>query len=136
MPLLSALLFCGGLLYAAVDDIRTRTVDDRVCLCIAAAGLFSLGAASLPGALLGALPFYIGAGFGKNGAGDVFLAAACGFVLKPYRTMLGLGLFCVFYGLYIGGWTAAAKIRCRPAPQSCPLAPFLAAGFIPAYFIC
>ena len=33
-----AILFCGGLIYAAVDDLRTRTVSDIVCIVIALAG--------------------------------------------------------------------------------------------------
>ena len=32
-----ALVFCGGLIYAAVDDLKTRTVCDIVCIIIAAA---------------------------------------------------------------------------------------------------
>ena len=30
-----ALVFCGGLIYAAVDDLRSRTVHDIVCIIIA-----------------------------------------------------------------------------------------------------
>ena len=30
-----ALVFCGGLIYAAVDDLKTRTVCDIVCIIIA-----------------------------------------------------------------------------------------------------
>ena len=33
-----AILFCGGLIYAAVDDLRTRTVSNIVCIVIALAG--------------------------------------------------------------------------------------------------
>ena len=32
-----ALVFCGGLVYAAVDDLRTRKVHDIVCIAIALA---------------------------------------------------------------------------------------------------
>ena len=52
-----ALVFCGGLIYAAVDDLRSRTVSDIVCIAIALAGLITIGPASLLGALLAALPF-------------------------------------------------------------------------------
>ena len=34
-----AILFCGGLIYAAVDDLRTRTVSNIVCIVIAFAGV-------------------------------------------------------------------------------------------------
>ena len=33
-----AILFCGGLIYAAVDDLRTRTVSNIVCIVMALAG--------------------------------------------------------------------------------------------------
>lgn len=133
--LLSAVLFCGGLLVAAVHDIRTRTVNDGVCLVIALAGLSSLGPASLLGGLVGALPFYLGSGFGKNGAGDITLCAAVGFVLGPSRTVVGLALFAVCYGIFVLGDAFIAKLRNRPSRTSCPLVPFLAAGFLPAYFL-
>ena len=29
------ILFCGGLIYAAVDDLRTRTVSNIVCIVMA-----------------------------------------------------------------------------------------------------
>lgn len=134
MQTLQAVIFCGGLLFAAVYDIRTRTVSDGVCIVIALAGLVTISPASFLGALLGALPFYIGSGFGKNGAGDITLCAAAGFVLGPSRTMAGLTLFFMLYGLYVLGSALVARLRHRPGMKSCPLVPFLAVGFIPAYF--
>ena len=65
-----AILFCGGLIYAAVDDLRTRTVSNIVCIVIALAGLITISTASLLGALLAMLPFYLCAGFGLMGGGD------------------------------------------------------------------
>lgn len=134
MLAVQAVLFCGGLLFAAVYDIRTRTVSDGVCILIALAGLITINPASFVGALLGAAPFYIGSGFGKNGAGDITLCTAAGFVLGASRTIAGLTLFFVLYGLYVLGGALIAKLRHHPCAKSCPLAPFLAAGFIPAYF--
>ena len=52
-----AILFCGGLIYAAVDDLKTRTVSNIVCIIIALAGLITISPASLLGALLAMLPF-------------------------------------------------------------------------------
>lgn len=132
--ILSATLFCGGLLIAAIHDICTRIVNDGVCLVIALAGLSSLSPASLLGGLVGALPFYLGSGLGKNGAGDITLCAAVGFVLGPSRTVAGLALFAVCYGIFVLGDVLVAKLRNRPSRTSCPLVPFLAAGFLPAYF--
>ena len=85
-----AILFCGGLIYAAVDDLRTRTVSNIVCIVIALAGLITISPASLLGALLAMLPFYLCAGFGLMGGGDWRLAAAVGFVLMLIMTYLFL----------------------------------------------
>ncbi len=135
MQLFQAVLFCGGLLFAAVYDIRTRTVSDGICIAIAMTGLVTISPASFLGTLVGAAPFYIGSGFGKNGAGDIALCAAAGFVLGPSRTIAGLTLFFVLYGFYVLTAALIARLRHRPHPKSCPLVPFLAAGFIPAYFL-
>lgn len=105
-----------------------------MCILIALAGLITISPASLFGALLGAVPFYIGSGLGKNGAGDITLCAAAGFVLGVSRTIAGLTLFLVLYGLFVLGDALIARFRHRPCMRSCPLVPFLAAGFIPAYF--
>lgn len=59
MRWMQALVFCGGLIYAAVDDLKTRTVSDIVCIIIALAGLVTISPASLLGALLAMLPFYL-----------------------------------------------------------------------------
>ena len=80
-----AILFCGGLIYAAVDDLKTRTVSNIVCIVIALAGLITISPASFLGALLAMLPFYLCAGFGLMGGGDWRLAAAAGFVLGVGR---------------------------------------------------
>lgn len=131
---LQALAFCGGLAGAAIYDIRHRLVDDRVCLLIALAGLITVSPASFLGAITAALPFYIGAGFGKNGAGDIYLSAAAGFVLGFHRTLTGLALFFVFYALFVVIGSLVLWLRHRQSLKSCPLVPFIAAGFIPAYF--
>lgn len=134
MSWLQALAFCGGLAGAAAYDIKHRLVDDRVCLIIALAGLITFSPASFLGAVAAALPFYIGAGLGLNGAGDIYLSAAAGFVLGFYRTIAGLMLFFILYALFVLIGSFAQWLRHRPGLKSCPLVPFIAAGFIPAYF--
>ena len=109
-----ALVFCGYLMGASIYDVRHRLVDDRVCVALVLAGLITISPASFLGALAGGLPFYLGAGFGKNGAGDTVLAASAGFVL---------------------GKSLVLKLSHRPTRFTCPLVPFIAAGFIPAYFL-
>lgn len=134
MAWLQALVFCGGLIYAAVDDLKTRTVNDAVCIIIALAGLVTISPASFLGAILAALPFYLCAGFGLIGGGDVRLVAAVGFVLGFDRVITG---FCF---MAIALLLASAAMRVIPALRKGasvkqPLVPFFAAAFIPAYFI-
>ena len=129
------ILFCGGLIYAAVDDLRTRTVSNIVCIVMALAGLITISPASFLGALAGGLPFYLGAGFGKNGAGDTVIAASAGFVLGLSRTLAGLTLFAFCYALFVLGKSLVLKLSQRPTRFTCPLVPFIAAGFSPAYFL-
>lgn len=51
-----AILFCGGLIYAAVDDLRTRTVSNIVCIVIALAGLITISPALPFGGIAGNAP--------------------------------------------------------------------------------
>ena len=99
------------------------------------AGLITISPASFLGALAGGLPFYLGAGFGKNGAGDTVLAASAGFVLGLSRTLAGLTLFAFCCALFVLGKSLVLKLSHRPTRFTCPLVPFIAAGFIPAYFL-
>ena len=134
MQLFQAVLFCGGLLFAAVYDIRTRTVSDGICIAIAMTGLVTISPASFLGTLVGAAPFYIGSGFGKNGAGDIALCAAAGFVLGPSRTIAGLTLFFVLYGFYVLTPDCAAPAQTPPEKLSaCPIS---GCGVYPRIFSC
>ena len=108
-----AILFCGGLIYAAVDDLRTRTVSNIVCIVIALAGLITISPASLLGALLAMLPFYLCAGFGLMGGGDWRLAAAVGFVLGFDRVIMGFSIMAGTHGILIYVRRAPAGIPCH-----------------------
>ena len=121
-----ALVFCGGLAYAAVDDLRSRTVNDAVCIAISPA--------SLLGALLAALPFYLCAGFGLMGGGDVRLAAAVGFVLGFDRVITGFSIMAIALLLASFAMRVIPALR-KGASAKQPLAPYFAVAFIPAYFI-
>ena len=134
MHWMQALVFCGGLLYAAVDDLKTRTVSDIVCIIIALAGLVTISPASFFGAALVMLPFYLCAGLGLMGGGDWRLAAAVGFVLGVDRVITG---FCV---MAIALLLASIAMRVIPALRKGatakqPLVPYFAVAFIPAYFM-
>lgn len=134
MRWVQALVFCGGLLYAAVDDLKTRTVSDIVCMITASAGLISFSPASFGGALFCMMPFYLGSGLGLMGGGDWRLAAAVGFVLKIDQVFTG---FC-FMALAL--LIASLAMRVIPTLRKSssakqPLVPYFALAFIPAYFI-
>ena len=119
-----AILFCGGLIYAAVDDLRTRTVSNIVCI----------SPASLLGALLAMLPFYLCAGFGLMGGGDWRLAAAVGFVLGVGRVLTGFLFMSVALLLASLVMRAFPALR-QSAAKKQPLVPYFAVAFIPAYFL-
>ena len=129
-----AILFCGGLIYAAVDDLRTRTVSNIVCIVIALAGLITISPASLLGALLAMLPFYLCAGFGLMGVGDWRLAAAVGFVLGVGRVLTGFLFMSVALLLASLVMRAFPALR-QSAAKKQPLVPYFAVAFIPAYFL-
>ena len=135
LRLLSGFLLCAGLLTASVTDIWSRTIPYSVCILIAAAGLMNFSPVHIFGVLLAA-PFFIAAMRNKGGMGDVFLIAASSFALGLRSGTVGLmlGLFCFI--LYFLSVDAVRKCRQRQDnPVSYPLAPFLAVGFIAAYFI-
>lgn len=134
MMKLQALVFCAGLVWAAIYDIKTHEVNDGVSILIALVGLSTISVDSFLGGLMAGIPFFIGSGFKKNGAGDVRLSAAAGFVLGTSRTAAGLSLFLVLYSLYISASGLVLWVRHKPMFKSCPMVPFIAAGFIPAYF--
>lgn len=135
MLTLQAVILTAGMIGAAVYDIRNRLVDDRVCWLIALAGLVTISPASFCGAVVAGLPFYLGSGFGKNGAGDIWLAASAGFVLGIHRTIAGLTLFVVVYSIFVALYSLFLWCIHRPIPKSYPLVPFITAGFLPAYFL-
>ena len=124
-----ALVFCGGLIYAAVDDLKTRTVCDIVCIIIAAAGLITL-----LGALLAMAPFYLCAGLGLMGGGDWRLAAAVGFVLGVDRVITGLCLMAAAL-LFVSFAMRVIPALREGASAKQPLVPYFAVAFIPAYFL-
>ena len=113
MSVLQGTLFLTGLMSAAWTDLRHRQIYDLSSIIIAGAGLISFSPAHLLGLLL-SVPFLLGVL--RGGAGLV----------------LALLLYCLFYlAVAIERTLRGAE---RP-PESYPLAPFLAVGFITAYII-
>jgi leader peptidase (prepilin peptidase)/N-methyltransferase len=135
LPYLQAVFFITFLLTASVYDLKTRMIPDWLNLLIALTALLVFEPENLCGILTG-LPFLIAAVFcGGMGGGDIKLMAAVGLVLGLpggiMATILGLSAVLCFYG--------AARIfgylRKKQASKCLPLAPFLSAGCIAAYFI-
>lgn len=123
-------MFTAFLCAAARIDFRKRVIPDFLNLGIAVTALLGFRPANVLGAAA-ALPFLAAAVKGGMGGGDVKLVAACGLVLGLPDALAGcaLGLvlmlcFCLFFK---GGWR-----RGKACPI--PMAPFLSAGFIMAYF--
>ena len=129
-----AIIFCGVLIYAAVDDLKTRTVSNIACIVMALAGLITISPASLSGALLAMLPFYLSAGFGLMGGGDWRLAAAVGFVLGVGRVLTGFLFMAVALLLASLVMRAFPALR-QSAAKTQPLVPYYAVAFIPAVFL-
>ena len=135
MAWLRALIFCGGLLYAAAEDIRTREVSDGSALFIAVAGLVPFSPATIPVGLLMGLLFYFLAQVGATSSGDTTISMAIGFVLGWRQTCHGLKLLVAISAVYFAGMFLAARLRHRPSAKTCAVVPLFAAAFIPAYFI-
>ncbi|NLU24195.1 MAG: prepilin peptidase [Clostridiales bacterium] len=137
---IQAAFFCCLLLAASVWDLRKRIVPDTLCILIFCLGLPSLTPDKLSGILL-ALPLLIAALIKEDGmgGGDIKITAAAGFVLGlPAGTAgLILGLTAVLgYDLLCKGIRKLKKSKAPVAGERVlPLAPFLSAGFIAAYFM-
>ena len=55
--------------------------------------------------------------------------------MLPPGIRLGLSNIVTMYALFVLGKSLVLKLSHRPTRFTCPLVPFIAAGFIPAYFI-
>jgi leader peptidase (prepilin peptidase)/N-methyltransferase len=135
-----AALFCILLSVASAWDIRKRIVPDTLNALILCAGLLTFSPVKLAGLLLG-LPLLVAALLkeGGMGGGDVKLTAASGFVLGlPMGTaglILGLSA-ALLYHLMLRGIRKRKKLEAPAAKDTLlPLAPFLSAGFLAAYFM-
>ena len=126
-----ALLLCA----ASVFDLRRRIIPDTLNLAIAASALLCFSPVRLWGLFI-ALPFLLAAVlWGGIGGGDIKLMAACGLVLGLPKGLLtamtGLSLLLIYVGIY----RIVCRVQRREAKKAFPLAPFLSAGCLFAYFI-
>jgi leader peptidase (prepilin peptidase)/N-methyltransferase len=129
--LLQGALFVGALLWAAVEDAKTHHVPVLNMIILALSGLIHFSPDNLYGLVL-ALPFYVFAGRGRGGPGDVWIVAAASLTLGINRGMVGLIIGMTLFTLFV----IVVKIMGKAdRTKGIPLVPFLAPGFITAYFI-
>ena len=135
LAVFQAVFFIALLCAASVTDLTKRIIPNWLCLGIAGVSIIGFTPVKLLGILI-ALPFLLAAVFfGGMGGGDIKLMAACGLVLGLLKGLLaataGLSLLLFYAGIYRIVW----KVRGWEAVKAFPLAPFLSAGCLLAYFI-
>ena len=69
------------------------------------------------------------------GGGDIKLMAACGLVLGLPKGLLATVVGLTLLLFYAAAYRITCKVRGREAEKAFPLAPFLSAGCLLAYFI-
>ena len=123
------------LTYAAIIDLRTRTIPDHIPLLIIFIGLIDLEPIlAVSGLMLVPLPYFIMALLKENsiGGGDIKLMGACGFFLGLQAgyvaSILGL-LFAITVHF------AFRAFGSKNINKNIPLAPYLGLGCIIAYFV-
>lgn len=133
---IQGILLCMILLTASYSDLKSREVADYMSVMVLLTAFIGVSMADIPGMLLGGL-FVAGmmllvtllSGESCIGGADIKLGGACAFALG---TTGGIA------GLIIGLVLAIVINMCRGKStrnQSFPLVPYLAAGFLAAYFI-
>ena len=130
------ILLCMILLTASYSDLKSREVADYMSVMVLLTAFIGVSMADIPGMLLGGL-FVAGmmllvtllSGESCIGGADIKLGGACAFALGTTDGIAGL----------VTGLALAIVINmCRGKStrnQSFPLVPYLAAGFLAAYFI-
>jgi len=118
MPqMISGLLFVGSLIFAGVNDLRSRTIPYSACILLTLAGLISFSPAHLFGLLL-AVPFFLASGFGRGGAGDTMLIAAASLSLGLYPGLMGLTAALLLFLLFALTDRLVRKAQKRALPKS------------------
>ena len=131
------IVLCLILLYASYSDIRTREADDYLHIMIALTAFIGREPTDISSMLLSAvlitLPMLVPVILCKGkaiGGADVKLSAACAFLLGISRGITGL-----MAGLTIGIFANLIIQTRKNQAEGFPLIPYLATGFMAAYFI-
>ncbi len=133
--ILKGLIYSSILLWAANTDIHTHHASDCCSVMIAICALIGAQAKDLPAMLGGAMFCFLPQILVNMilpdravGGADIKISTACGFLLGVTRGAIGLIAGLVFSVL-------CSLIGQKQKNEKLPLIPYLAAGFIPAYFI-
>ena len=128
-------IFCLLLLFSSYEDIRVRECEDYVHLMIVIAAFIGTDMAALPNMILSALLvggiMLMTTVITKSplGGADIKLSAACAFLLGAMQGFAGLML-----GLIVAVFVNTIKNR-KKKNTGFPLIPYLAVGFMAAYFM-
>jgi leader peptidase (prepilin peptidase)/N-methyltransferase len=130
-------LFCLILLFSSFSDIKIRESDDYLAVMIALTAFIGITVSEIPGMLLSAvlitLPILLISIIcnGKSiGGADVKLSAACAFLLGITKSFFGL-----ITGLTLGIIVNLIIQTRKEKADGFPLIPYLAAGFMAAFFV-
>lgn len=130
-----AAFFVALLCAASVVDLKHRIIPDWLNLMIAAISLLCFSPEQLLGIFI-ALPFLLVAVFfGGMGGGDIKLMTACGLVLGLPKGLLAAMAGLILLLIYVVIYRIVCRAQRREAKKAFPLAPFLSAGCLLAYFI-
>lgn len=131
------MIFCLILVLSSYSDIKIREADDYLHIMIGLTALIGAEISNIPAMTLGAaalsIPMIIIAAFSKGagvGGADIKLSAACGFLLGIEKGIAGLVL-----GLFLSIVINLIIQRIKKRADGFPLIPYLAAGYMAAYFI-
>lgn len=135
MMVIKGLIYSTILLWAANTDIHTHHASDCCSAMIAISALIGTEAKDLPVMLGGAVFCFLPQILVNMilpdravGGADIKISTACGFLLGITRGAAGLIAGLVFSVI-------CSLITRKQKNEKLPLIPYLAAGFIPAYFI-
>ncbi len=130
-------LLCLVLVYCSFSDLKSREVDDYLHLMVLLTAFIGTEIAGIPqmclSAILLTLPTMLVCILCQGrtiGGADIKLTAACGFLLGLWKGSFGLTI-----GLLLGIIVNFIVQLKKDKGASFPLVPYLAAGFMAAYFI-
>lgn len=131
------ILFCLILVYSSYSDIKTRESDDCLAVMVTLTAFIGIEVSDISGMLLSAIlatiPMLLVLIICKGktiGGADIKLTAACAFLLGLSRSVVGL-----IAGLSIGIITNLIIQSKKDKSDGFPMIPYLAVGFMAAYFI-